>query len=117
MKSFRPMVLVLVLVIVALSAACGGDDEGGGSAQAFCDNQEEMDAIDTADPEAMAEAIDELAADAPDEISDDVQLIADTLQDLDEVDTPEEAEALNSSELQEASERIEEWVDENCEEG
>lgn len=109
--------MVLLLVIVALFAACGGDDGGGSEAQAFCDKQEELESLDTADPEAMANAIDDLVADAPEEISDDIQLIADTLEDLENIDTPEEAEDLNTDELEAASERIEKWVDENCEEG
>ncbi|MDQ4024000.1 MAG: hypothetical protein M3217_00695 [Actinomycetota bacterium] len=115
MKLIRPM--VLLLLIAALFAACGGDDGGGGDAQAFCDKQEELDSLDTADPEAMAQAIDELVADAPEEISDDIQLIADTLEELENVDTPEEAENLDTEELEAASGRIEDWVDENCEEG
>lgn len=120
MKSFRPM--VLLLLIVAVFAACGGDDGGGSAsggddAQAFCNKQEDLESLDTADPEAMAKAIDELVADAPDEISDDIQLIADTLEQLQDIDTPEEAAELDREELEAASERIEKWVDENCEEG
>jgi hypothetical protein len=117
--------MVLLLLIVAMFAACGGDDgggsasggDGGGDAQAFCNKQEDLESLDTADPEAMAKAIDELVADAPEEISDDIQLIADTLEQLQDIDTPEEAAELDREELEAASERIEKWVDENCEEG
>ena len=123
MKSSR--LLVLLLLIVAVFAACGGDDgggsdaggDGGGDAQAFCNKQEELESLDTADPEAMADAIDSLVADAPDEISDDIQLIADTLEDLQNVESAEDVEGLDTSELEAASERIGTWVEENCEDG
>ncbi|HEV2756855.1 MAG TPA: hypothetical protein VG318_13895 [Actinomycetota bacterium] len=125
MKS--PRLLLLLLALVAVLAACGGDDGGGseaggsdgggGDAQAFCSKQEELDSLDTADPEEMSAAIDDLVADAPEEISDDIQLIADTLEQLQDASSPEDLEGVDTDELEAASERIESWVEENCEEG
>jgi hypothetical protein len=123
-KSIRP--LVLLLLVVVLFAACGGDDGGGGDggseaaggggdAQAFCDKQEELEGLDASDPEAMAQAIDDLIADAPEEISDDIQLIADTLDDLQNASSPEDLQELDTDELEAASDRIEKWVEDNCE--
>ena len=113
MKSSK-LALFSVVALFALGA-CGGD--GGGDVQAFCDKQEEIDSLDISDTESMKNAIEEVVDEAPEEIRDDVEVLADALAELDEIDTPEEAQEIMTTEIQEASERIEKWVDENCEEG
>ena len=102
MRSAR--VLVVLVVVVALTA-CGGDD-----AQAFCDAQIDLEELDPQDA-AGSEALDRAVETAPDEIADDVQEVSDALDNLDNPDQ------IDAEAVQAASERISDWIDENCEEG
>jgi hypothetical protein len=133
----RGVIVSLVLVLAAVG--CGDDDDGGGLASGggggdFCEEAESVrqlgEAFDDFDPEGLqtaSDAIDDLAASAPDEISDDMAVMQDAIQQLvdafDGVD-PDDDEAtaealaslqdLDTEEIEAASNRIEEFVQEEC---
>lgn len=105
MRLLRILVFALSLALVAV--ACGGDD-----AQAFCDRQAALEDVEPTD----AEAADEIAAlveDAPEEIRDDIQTVAVALETVNAGEQPDTPPA----EIQAAAQRVQDWVDENCEEG
>ena len=104
MRLLRILVLALLLALVAV--ACSGDDT-----QAFCDKQAALEDLDPSDAEA-ADEISSLVDEAPEEIRDDVQIVADALEAVNAGEQPE-----NVDEIQPAAQRVQEWVDENCEEG
>lgn len=105
MRLLRILVLALLLALVAV--ACGGDD-----AQAFCDRQAALEDLDPSDTEA-ADEISNLVEDAPDEIRDDIETVADALEQVNSGEQPDTPPA----EIQAAAQRVQDWVDENCEEG
>lgn len=94
------------LLVPALTAC------GGGDAQAFCDKIQDQD-IDGTDPDAMAQAMEELQDEAPSEISDDVDLMVEAFNQLQE--DPASVEDMDEEELMAASDRLTEWEQENCE--
>ena len=100
-------ILVLAFVLALGLVACGGDD-----AQAFCDRQAELEGVDPTDVEAADELAD-LVDDAPEEIADDVQIVADALEQVNAGEQPDTPPA----EIQAAAQNVQDWVDENCEEG
>lgn len=133
---------VVALVVVVLAAGCGGDD-GAQDVAAFCEDAESIvgetgsaieDALmaafegDDVEPAVrgiteISERFDDLAEQAPDEITDDVEAMAAAFSEL--VDQAQEAEsfddleaidssALDSPELDAAGERLETWTDEHC---
>ena len=106
--------LAALFALVALLfplAACGGDDDGGGSVQAYCDASKELD-----DQEEFPsdEQLDDLQDSAPDEISDDIELLVDRFREAN--DDPESAEEVfDDPEVTEAIGNVEAFEDENCE--
>lgn len=105
MKITRTFAVALVLAFVAV--ACNG----GGDVQAFCESEGALAEIDPSDEEA-ADRLNELADEAPEEIAEDVQTVADGIEAVNAGETPEDPE-----EIQAAAQRVQDWVDENCEEG
>ncbi len=99
-------ILVVAFVLALGFGACGGDD-----VQAFCDSQAALEDIDPRDAEA-ADEISNLADEAPDEIAEDIRAVADGLESVNAGEAPE-----NPEEIQAAAQRVQDWVDENCEEG
>lgn len=99
-------ILVLAVLLALVMVACNGGD-----AQAFCDSQATLEDLDPSDAEA-ADRLSELADEAPDEIAEDVQTVADGLEAVNAGEQPEDPAA-----IQEAAQNVQDWVDENCEEG
>ena len=124
-----------LLLAVLLAGACSGDD--GGSEEAFCatarsfaeDNPANVfDTYDPADPTAAAELLRREGArlrawadQAPGEIDDDVELIAETADDIaagfeSPAPTPERAAEIEEqfNEVEEASARVTTYARERC---
>lgn len=139
-RTARGVAMALVTGLVMVGAACGGDD--GGSSSSFCDTVEdaqadfaELDTLDTTGAgfeEAFTKADDafaEMADNAPDEIKDDMQLLAGAMSDLITVfedadwdfaalvSDPEAAaklEVLDSEEYQTASDNVAQYAKDEC---
>jgi hypothetical protein len=94
-------------MLALVAVACSGDD-----AQAFCDKQAALEDLDPSDTEA-ADELSGLVDDAPEEIRDDIQTVADALEQVNAGEQPDTPPA----EIQAAAQRVQEWVDDNCEEG
>lgn len=76
---------LLCCCVLLLAAACSDDGDESADVDAFCDRlleleeageDEEVDATDLDDLDRLYDQLDELAAIAPDEIADDLELIA-----------------------------------------
>ena len=107
-RTFAALFALLVLLVPL--AACGGDD-GGGSVQAYCDLSKELD-----DQEEFPDddQLDELFDAAPDEISDDIELLVDKFREAN--DDPESAEQVfDDPEVTEAIGNVEAFEEESCE--
>ena len=103
----KPSRIFIVLLVALAFTACSG----GGDAQAFCDAQAELEDLDPAD-ESAGDAFAELVDEAPEEIRGDVEQGADALG-----SPPNEDEGEAMQELVTAAQNIQDWVEENCEEG
>ena len=97
MRRLVPLVVPTALVLAL--AACGGDDAGGAlSTEEWCERagninslSDDLDAVDPFDPEGIEvayrrfrEAVDEVRAVAPDEISDDIETLYAGVADIDD---------------------------------
>ena len=99
----------LVALLVPL-AACGGDDDGGGSVQAYCDL---VDEVNQQEDFPSDDQLEELVDAAPGEISDDIEFVADRLREAN--DNPETAEEVfEDSDFTDRLENIEAFEEENC---
>lgn len=123
--------VVAAVAMAAMSAlgltGCGG----GGSTEEFCAMDEEVNLDEIGDFDELRSALDDGVDAAPDEIKDDVETVRDTFdevaerledQGVDNMDdvTPEQQEALedlNTEEFQQASEKIQNFTEENCDSG
>lgn len=85
-----------VAISGAMLVGCGGDDD-------FCDAGEDIIGSSEA---PSADQLQDLADEAPDEISDDIQLI---------VDAQADPASADPAALTEASDNITAWGEENCE--
>ena len=101
-----------VAISGAMLVGCGGNDD-------FCSSvsEDEAESFMSAgtDPDAAQEASDKLndiVGDAPDEIQDDVQTLADFYGTLAEGETPSQDEATKVSS---AGQSLVDWASENCE--
>ena len=89
--------------VLALAALTGC---GGGSTEEFCQLNEQAEQLDIdAESQEVQDSLDELAGAAPDEIKDDVETIREA------VDNPGDAD---QQQVQEASDNIESFIEENC---
>lgn len=99
MKRVMTGVLAAALMVPAL-AACGGNDD-------FCEAAPED--IDTSDPAAMQEALEDIADQAPDEVRDDVDVIIEQLRLVEEDPASIDVDAVNT-----AVDNLATWEEENC---
>ncbi|MGA9275701.1 hypothetical protein [Ilumatobacter sp.] len=109
-------------VIVALTA-CGSGSDGAGddsSTEAFCDQLRTFIETPADDTAVAVEQFDQLVEDAPDEVSDDLQVMSDAFSevaDLDE-DDPESftvlLEVFGRSDVIEAAETLEQYGADQC---
>lgn len=76
-------------VSVLLLAACGDDDDAGGSAQAYCDMSAELNDVDEV---PSGDQLDELVDTAPSEIRSEVQTLVDAVESGEFDDSVSEAE-------------------------
>ena len=118
------------VVVGALAVAACGSSGGGGSVEAFCgllrQFQEQEGQFENVleDPEQLqraVDAVDELADAAPSEIRDDAQTVADgfgeiarAFSDVDADDPAAALEAVQFADVEEASENLGEYAEENC---
>ncbi len=128
----KRLLIPLALSALFVPAACGGDDDGPNE-EAFCDTLRTLDEAEDPTTDLGADAseedfeeairdqfrdfedeIDDLRSQAPDEIQDDVNTVADAVEAF--VDG-ESFEELNTDEVNEASDRLDEFQSENCEGG
>ena len=141
-RSTRAALALAVLAIAAAGVAgCGGDDDEGPSVAAFCDKVSELEAMP--DPledvsgddvegvrgaiDEYEEALEEVAAVAPEEIGGDLEMIRDAFgrfgDALSGVEDPADLVQVarqfqgEVSDLQAAAQRLEEYSEENCQEG
>lgn len=123
----RRLLGVVAAPALLLAAACGDDGGGGGSAEAFCDKMDALDErFENVDPtsenfgEALV-AVREL--DPPAEIADDWAMMLDAFEQLSEIDfsDPEAMaafeEEFDTDEYEQASERIDNFQNEECGDG
>ena len=103
------VLLALVALLVPL-AACGGDDDGGGSVQAYCELSSELD-----DQEDFPsdEQLDDLLDSVPDEISDDMELLVDRFREAND-DPAAAEEVFDDPDVTEAIGNVEAFEEENC---
>lgn len=106
-----------VAISGAMLVGCGGDDD-------FCDSvsQDDFDMftnLDPNDPDAMSEAadrLDELAADAPDDVKGDFEAAAEGFRQIADAEgDPAALQEIDSEALTTAGENITSWGNENCE--
>lgn len=101
------------IALVLIGAACDSGGGGGGDLAAFCGLAAELD---EQDEEPSADQLGEIVDAAPGEIRDEIETLANALQQIE--DDPESAaELFGDEELLEAGERVEQFQDENCDEG
>lgn len=145
----RRLATFAVLPLIALGAGCGGDDDDVSAGGGFCDKARALDAeMATLEGqfegdempsgevfEQTADAIGDLAADAPEEIESDLEAlaegvgeIAEIFSDIDLNDPEALSDPANAEKLQamgermealdetvgESSERVEEYLAEEC---
>lgn len=95
--------------LALVGVACDDDDNGGsgsgGDAQRFCDLNDE---ITESGGDPSDEQLDELADLAPDEIRDDARAVIDNVKEEGVGNLPEE--------LNDESDSVNTWIEENCEE-
>ncbi|MGH2684034.1 MAG: hypothetical protein ACRDJP_01015 [Actinomycetota bacterium] len=102
--------LFALFALLTPLAACGGDDDGGGSIQAYCDFSRSLDEQEDFPTD---DQLDELSDTAPDEISDDVEFLVDRFREAN--DNPAEVEEVfQDEEVNEAIENVEAFEEENC---
>ncbi len=131
---------VALLALAGTGAACGGDDEDTAdfcekyrsfedqSEQAGQDLQENPEDVDLEEIKSVfrevADQIEELEAEAPDDIRDDVATISEAAsQFADEIDQAEDPEQMaeviagqaeGADEAEEAGGRVDDWIEDNC---
>jgi Skp family chaperone for outer membrane proteins len=117
----RSLVALAALTIAFTASACG--DSGGGSAKEFCSlgNDKTLQNVD--DPKVMAEALEKAKDKAPDEIKDDVEILAKASEEyaektegLEPTDPGflEASQAMATPEVQKAAENLSKFDEENC---
>jgi hypothetical protein len=127
MTTSRPTLARRVLGLVAVPAllvglaACGDDDDSAGGD--FCDQtdalNETMEGIDEPTSEQFGEALDRLRSiDPPEAIADDWNQVIEALEGIEDIDLenpdPEALAALENEDVQAASDRVDEYMAEEC---
>lgn len=136
----RALAVAALVVLAGSLGACGGDDEDTAD---FCekyrayedqneqvadDFQDDPENIDLEEAKStftdVADQVEDLAGEAPDEIKDDVATVSDATSELaDQVDQAEDPEqfaeavttaAEDSDEVDEAGQRVDDWIADNC---
>lgn len=111
-----------ILLAGTALVACGGDD----SAEEFCSVGDEVEAIDPTaadfDNEDFQQALEDAVESAPDDIKADIETVRDAFADVDLSDPealadPELIDKLTNPDLTEASDRVTDYVDKNCDSG
>jgi len=130
MQTSKNAIIALGVVGALALAACGGSDSASESDDPCAGTSDLAAAFEAGDsaesPEdaldaigSLADALDDFAASAPDEVRADAEALAEATRTLSEVDpngelTDEQAELMASDDLDAAGDRIEEYLDENC---
>jgi hypothetical protein len=95
--------------ILILAIACGGDTAG---AEAFCNTARELAKADPSEGEKNLETMRQLRDEAPDEIADAVETILDATEEAIDKQDPS---ILQDPELQDASDDLDAYLEDNCE--
>jgi hypothetical protein len=118
----RVVGLAAVPALLVGLAACGDDDDdsAGGS---FCDQAESLnetfDSIDDPTSDQFSEALDRIRSmDPPEEIADDWNQLVTALDGLEDIDLenpdPEALADFDTDAMQEASDRVDEYMADEC---
>jgi TolA-binding protein len=135
----RWMAAAALVALAGSLGACGSDDEDTADFcekyRTFEDENEQVAQGNAEDPEnvdledvkeqfsTLNDQIEELAGEAPDEIKDDVETVRDAFAEvadsIEQAESPEELSeattaAAEDEEATEASDRVDEWVQDNC---
>jgi hypothetical protein len=111
-----------ILLAGTALVACGGDD----SAEEFCSLADELESIDPTaadfDADEYQQALEDAVEAAPDDIRENLEIVRDTFEDIDLSDPeatadPELVEKLSDPEFSEAGERINTYLEDNCDSG
>jgi len=117
----RSLMALAAVTIAFTAAACS--DSGGGSAAEFCSMNQDKAFQDVDDPKAVAAAFEKAKDKAPEELKDDVDILAkaskeyaDKTEGLDPSDEGYLAasQAMNTPEVQEAVANLTKFSEENC---
>jgi hypothetical protein len=96
-------------LILVLAAACGGDTSG---AEAFCDAARDLAGITPGDAERTLDALERMRTEAPEEIRDAINVIADTTQEGFETG---DRTVIERQEFLDASDDLDSYLEDNCE--
>lgn len=123
----RRTLMVLAAATIAFTASACGDSGGdGGSAKEFCSMDQDEAFKDIDDPKAMAAAFEKAKDKAPEELKDDMDVLAKASLEFAEktegLDPTDEgylaaSQAMSTPEVQKAVEDLTKFSEENCKEG
>jgi hypothetical protein len=149
MRTIRTMTAAAVALMVLGLAACGSDDDssgsgsgGGGNSADLCDNARELESLGNGDAlgdldEAtftrLTDLVEGVRENAPDEIKDDIETVADGFADVREIfeeydydlaklgaaaatdaELTERLESFGGQDFTDASERVSTYLQEEC---
>jgi hypothetical protein len=106
MTAARPAAVALVAVLSVAGVTCGGEDDAG-SLRAFCDQARALDELERPPRD---DELDELVEVAPEEVEDESEILVASAREFREGNE----NAANSPEIQEAGDRFDRFVEENC---
>ena len=119
----RALGLAAVPALLVGLAACGDDDDDSASGGDFCDQadslNESFEQIDDPTSEQFGEALDRIRSmDPPEAIADDWNQLVQALEGFEDIDfenpDPEALAAFDSEEMQAASDRVDEYMADEC---
>lgn len=98
-----------VVTVLVFAVACGGDSAG---AEAFCDAARDVTTIEPGDMEKTLETFERMRDEAPAEIEDAMNVLADGAAEAAESG---DTSVIESQEFQDASDELDEYLEGNCE--
>lgn len=102
----RRSLVVLAAVLFSFTAVACGDSSS--SASEFCSLEDDESLNNAEKPEDLEAAFEKMKEKAPDEIKDDVEILADAMSD------PAGAAEGDADKVQKAAENVDKYVEENC---
>jgi hypothetical protein len=102
--------LAAASLLVILTVSCGGGDSAG--AEGFCNAARDLAGITPGDLDRTLSTMERLRAEAPDEIKDSVNILADAAKEASESRDPKIAQR---QEVLDASDDLDAYLQDNCE--